>query len=122
MPVTESPTRRCQTIGSAPTCWCRPALKTPAVLCPHGHFRDAKESVVNSDNAGKGERDADNLLSGGKGGCMQAGVRLNHMGLDLTGLCVSDLMAGVNVLAARTDVDARRLGCTATAAAMNFAG
>ena len=105
----------------------------PAILCPHGHVPGAKEGVVNPanapgmaygrefarrglvvlapDNAGMGERDADNLLSGSTGGCMQAWVRLNHMGLDLTGLRVFDLMAGINLLAARPDVDARRLGC-----------
>jgi dienelactone hydrolase len=109
------------------------AEKKPAVLCPHGHVPGAKEGVVDPanapgraygrefarrglvvlapDNAGMGERDAENLLSGGNGGCMQAWVRLNHMGLDLTGLRVFDLMAGVNLLAARPDVDARRLGC-----------
>ena len=104
-----------------------------AVLCPHGHVQDAKEAVVHSehapgvaygrefarrglvvlapDNAGMGARDADNLLSGNKGGCMQAWVRLNHMGLDLTGLRIFVLMAGLNLLAAQPEVDAKRLGC-----------
>ena len=33
------------------------------------------------------------------------------MGLDLTGLRVFDLMAALNLLAARPDVDSRRIGC-----------
>jgi hypothetical protein len=106
----------------------------PGVICPHGHVRGGKEGVVNSenalgvayghelaragcvvlapDNAGMGERDIqpDQAYHHG-GGCMLAWVRLNHVGLDLTGLRVFDLMAGVSLLAARPEVDARRIGC-----------
>lgn len=108
------------------------AGRKPAAICPHGHVPDAKESVVQPgkgpgvayghelarrgvvvlapDNAGMGERDAEPLL-GDKGGCWLAWVRLNQMGLDLTGLRVFDLMAGLNLLAERADVDRGRIGC-----------
>ncbi len=110
--------------------------RSPAVLCAHGHFPGGKHSVVHPghahgvayghefarrgcvvlapDNAGMGERDvapdqrtfADPTISG----CFLAWARLNHVGLDLTGLRVFDLMAGVSLLAARDDVDARAIG------------
>lgn len=106
----------------------------PAVLCPHGHVKGAKEGVVNPDislgmayghelaqrgmvvlapdNAGMGERDIPpEQAVHHSTGCMLAWVRLNHMGLDLTGLRLFDLMAGINLLTARPDVDARRIGC-----------
>ena len=105
----------------------------PAVLCPHGHVQGGKEGVVNPeiapgvayghelalkcfvvlapDNAGMGERNGYSPLSDDPGGCMLAWVRLNHFGLDLTGLRVFDLMAGINLLMAHPAVDPRRLGC-----------
>ena len=44
------------------------------------------------------------------GGCWWVWTRLNQMGLDLTGLRVFDLMAGISLLASRDDVDSRRIG------------
>ena len=110
-----------------------PAPK-PAVLCPHGHFRAGKSATVfpqhaagaayahelaklgmitlAPDNAGLGERDDPQSAQRPEiSGCMRTWVRLNHMGLDLTGLRVFDLLAAVNFLAARTDVDEKRIGC-----------
>jgi len=105
----------------------------PAVLCPHGHVQGGKQGVVDPDiapglayghalarqgcvvlapdNAGMGERDGHTPLSDQPGGCMLAWARLNHFGLDLTGLRVFDLMAGIHLLCDRPEVDARRLGC-----------
>ena len=105
----------------------------PAAICPHGHVQGGKEGVVDPDvapglayghelarkgcvvlapdNAGMGERNGYSPLSDDPGGCMLAWVRLNHMGLDLTGLRVFDLMAGINLLIAHPEVDPRRLGC-----------
>lgn len=108
--------------------------RRPAVICPHGHVKGGKEGVVNPqnalgvayghefarrglvvlapDNAGMGERDITPAQAyHHSGGCMLAFVRLNHLGLDLTGLRIFDLMAGINLLAARPDVDSRRIGC-----------
>jgi dienelactone hydrolase len=110
-----------------------PSDPRPAVICPHGHVPGGKESVVAAghqfgaaygralvergvvvlapDNAGMGERDVS--AEPGRGpleGCYLAWARLNHMGLDLTGLRIFDLMAGLNLLAARDDVDPARLG------------
>ncbi|MBI4530264.1 MAG: hypothetical protein HY709_01980 [Candidatus Latescibacteria bacterium] len=105
-----------------------------AVICPHGHVKGGKEGVVTPqnaigvayghefarrglivlapDNAGMGERDInpDQALHG-SGGCMLAWVRLNHVGLDLTGLRVFDLIAGVSLLMTRPDVAPWRIGC-----------
>ena len=105
----------------------------PAVLCPHGHVQGGKQGVVDPDiapglayghalarqgcvvlapdNAGMGERDGHTPLFDQPGGCMLAWARLNHFGLDLTGLRVFDLMAGIHLLCDRPEVDARRLGC-----------
>ncbi len=105
----------------------------PAVLCPHGHVQGGKEGVVDPaiapgiayghelarrgcvvlapDNAGMGERDGYAPLSDHPGGCMLAWVRLNHVGLDLTGLRVFDLIAGINLLSQHPQVDPRRVGC-----------
>ena len=110
--------------------------RKPAVLCPHGHFESASRSVADPDqakvgvayghefarrglvalapeNAGMGERGVgpEHLQPPGLGPCQALWHRLNHMGLDLTGLRVFDLMAGLNLLAARDDVDPRRIGC-----------
>ena len=106
--------------------------RKPAVICPHGHVRGAKEGVVNPefslgaayghelarrgaivlapDNAGMGERDVCDPDAGERG-CRLVWFRLNQMGLDLTGFRVFDLMAGINLLTARNDVDGRRIGC-----------
>ena len=105
-----------------------------AVICPHGHVPGAKENVVGEtepvgvayahelarrglvalapDNAFMGERDtrADQRAQG-VSGCMVGWARLNQMGLDLTGLRIFDLMAGINLLTQRPEVDARRIGC-----------
>jgi hypothetical protein len=111
-----------------------PAGRVPGVICPHGHVKGGKEGVVNPanalgvayghelakrgmavlapDNAGMGERDiAPDQAFHGAAGCMLAWVRLNHMGLDLTGLRIFDLIAGINLLAARPEVDPARIGC-----------
>ncbi len=77
----------------------------------YGHERARRGVVVLApDNAGRGERDVP-----GPGrpaaGCQLAWVRLNQMGLDLTGLRIFDLMAGVSLLARYGAVDARRIGC-----------
>ena len=107
--------------------------KKGAVICPHGHVPGAKEGVVNPanapgaayghefarrglvvlapDNAGMGERDLDAREIVQASGCQLTWNRLNHMGLDLTGLRVFDLLAGLELLLARPDVDRRRLGC-----------
>ncbi len=106
--------------------------KRPAVICAHGHVDRAKDNVVGltegygaayahefarrglvalaPDNAGMGERDVAVAPPGQQGGCFLTWARLNHMGLDLTGFRVFDLMAGVSVLSARADVDAKRIG------------
>ncbi len=107
----------------------------PAVICPHGHVEGAKENVVGiarpkgvayahefarrglvalaPDNAGMGER---GLGKNQKGhlpvsGCYLMWARLNQMGLDLTGFRVFELMAGINLLVQRPEVDTRRIGC-----------
>jgi hypothetical protein len=108
--------------------------RRPAVICPHGHVKGGKEGVVNPenalgvayghelarrgfvvlapDNAGMGERDVPSDQTVQKsGGCWLVWARLNQMGLDLTGLRVFDLMAGIGLLSARPDVDPRRIGC-----------
>lgn len=103
----------------------------PAVICPHGHVKGGKSSVVSNstygvayghelavqgcvvlapDNAGMGERDTHSPIAAKTGGCMLTWVRLNHMGLDLTGLRIFDLKAGLSLLAKRPDVNAQRLG------------
>jgi len=111
--------------------------RRPAVICAHGHFPGGKASValdshahgvaygaalarlgcvvLAPDNAGMGERDvADKkrTLRGDNGGngCFLAWSRFNHLGLDLTGARIFDLMAGLSLLAARADVDATRIG------------
>lgn len=107
----------------------------PAVLCPHGHFEGGKLSVVDPtfsagmayghefakrgfivlapDNAGMGERDvpASEVYGEKKGGCELLFRRLNHMGLDLTGLRVFELMVAVNILSDLKEVDNKRIGC-----------
>ncbi len=105
----------------------------PAAICPHGHVQGGKEGVVNPknapgvayghelarrglvvlapDNAGMGERDMASDQDSASDGCRLAWNRLNQMGLDLTGLRVFDLMAGLELLKSRPDVDPRRLGC-----------
>ena len=107
--------------------------RRPAAICPHGHGMEGKEGVVDQehafgvayghelamrgmvvlapDNAGMGERDIPKEEVRKSSGCMLAWARLNHMGWDLTGLRIFDLMAGLNLLTARTDVDVRRIGC-----------
>jgi len=105
-----------------------------AAICPHGHVPGAKDNVVGvtrpvgvayghelakrgivvlaPDNAGMGERDvSESRKRTGTTGCFLAWSRLNQMGLDLTGLRVLDLMAGVNLLSNLEGVDERRIGC-----------
>jgi hypothetical protein len=103
-----------------------------AVICPHGHVPGAKDNVVGltdplgvayghelamggvvvlaPDNAGMGERDVPTRQDGSTG-CFLLWSRLNQMGLDLTGLRIFDLMAGVNLLSSLDEVDADRIGC-----------
>ena len=106
----------------------------PAVICPHGHVPGAKENVVGltepvgvayahevalrgcitlaPDNAFMGERDRRDERNGNPvSGCATGWARLNQMGLDLTGLRIFDLRAGLSLLRNHPDVDARRLGC-----------
>ena len=106
----------------------------PAVLCPHGHTQGAKDAVVGladpagvaygheiaergavvlaPDNAGMGERDIDaGRKLADSHGCFLAWARLNQMGIDLTGLRVFDLMAGVNLLVSLPEVEDSRIGC-----------
>ena len=105
----------------------------PAAICPHGHVAGGKQGVVEPgvgpgvayghelarrglvvlapDNAGMGERDVPQGQAVDHTGCQLAWARLNQMGLDLTGLRVFDLMAGLNLLASRPDVHGRRVGC-----------
>lgn len=115
----------------------------PAVLCPHGHFRGGKDSVVfpkkaagkayahefakngfvalAPDNAGMAvppdlgtnERDVPiSFLKGhNEGGCNLLFRRLNHMGLDITGFRVFELMVALNILCSMKQVDNKRIGC-----------
>ena len=106
----------------------------PAVICPHGHVTGAKDNVVGltdpvgvayahelalrgivtlaPDNAFMGERDRGDERNGNRvSGCETGWARLNQMGLDLTGLRIFDLMAGLNILGDHPGVDARRIGC-----------
>ena len=105
----------------------------PAAICPHGHVPGGKQGVVDPDvapgmayghelarrglvvlapdNAGMGERDVGPDQAVDQRGCWLAWVRLNQMGLDLTGLRVFDLMAGIELLLSRPEVDPRQLGC-----------
>ena len=102
----------------------------PAVICPHGHGMNEKEGVIGAadspgvpygrelalqgvvtlapDNAFMGERHIDECSTSG---CMVGWARLNHMGLDLTGLRVFDMMVGINVLNQLQEVDSTRIGC-----------
>ncbi|MBI4242962.1 MAG: acetylxylan esterase [Planctomycetes bacterium] len=105
-------------------------MKKPAVICPHGHFEGGAEAVIKPelamgvayahefakrgvvalapDNAGNGARDV--AKSKSTRGCDLVWRRLNHVGLDLTGFRVFELMAGVSLLQAHKEVDARRIG------------
>lgn len=106
----------------------------PAVICPHGHVPGQKENVVGKtpplgvayahefakrglfvlapENAGMGERDVNNWQkTKNSSGCTLAWARLNHMGLDLTGLRVFDLMAGLNLLRTWPGVKSSQIGC-----------
>ena len=102
----------------------------PAVICPHGHGMNEKEGVIGKakfpgvpyaqelarqgivalapDNAFMGER---HINYHGNSGCMVGWARLNHMGQDLTGLRIFDLMAGINLLNQLPEVDSARIGC-----------
>ena len=116
-----------------------PAAPRAAVLCPHGHVNGNSRAVADPEqaavanvgvpyahefavrglvalapeHAGMGERGGgpEHDPTKSPGACQALWVRLNHMGLDLTGLRVFDLMAALNLLAARPDVDSRRIGC-----------
>lgn len=116
----------------------RPKESIPAILCPHGHVETAKLSVVDPkfafgrgvayghefakrgcavlapDNAGMGERDASVSNEIGRPkvrGCQLLYNRLTHMGLDVTGLRIFELMVGLNILANMKEVDASKIGC-----------
>jgi len=115
------------------------ARRRAAVLCPHGHVAGENLAVADPQqaavakvgvpyahefairglvalapaHAGTGERSygpEHNPISS-PGSCQALWFRLNHMGLDLTGLRVFDLMAALNLLSASPDVDPRRIGC-----------
>lgn len=103
--------------------------RLPAVICPHGHVPGGSEGVVDPgqslgaayghelaqagavvlapDNAGNAARHDGRPL---KDGCESLWRRLNHVGLDLTGFRIWELMAGLNLLQAHPRVDPRRLG------------
>ena len=106
----------------------------PAAICPHGHGMDGKNGVVGiseprgiayghelakrgvvvlaPDNAGMGERDILATKNQAQNtGCFLVWARLNQMGLDLTGLRIFDLIAGVNILTNLPYVDPHRIGC-----------
>ena len=70
---------------------------TPPVGAPYARqFARRGLVALAPDNAGMGELDApEELKVQGVSGCFLTWARLNHMGLDLTGLRVFDLMAGV---------------------------
>lgn len=109
--------------------------RKPAVICPHGHVPGLKQAVAIADpeskfgvayahefarrglialapdNAGQGERaPGPEHEHTAPSPCFQLWCRLNHMGLDLTGLRVFDLLAGLNMLQARDDVRPNRIG------------
>jgi dienelactone hydrolase len=118
-------------------------LPAPAVLCLHGHFPGAKDSVVfpecaagkayghelacrgfvvlAPDGAGMSAREhwgantrdvpADYSVSPREGGCELLFRRLNHMGIDLTGFRVFELMAGINMLLSMPSVKGKEVGC-----------
>ena len=75
--------------------------------------------VLAPDAAGQGERSDKPKVLTIEGaefgqpitGCRLVFQRLHHMGLDLTGLRVFELMVGLNVLSEMQQVDASRMGC-----------
>lgn len=107
----------------------------PAVICPHGHFKSGSLNVVDPtmatgvayghelamrgfivlapDNAGMGERDVPDseVFGEKKGGCDLLFRRMNHIGRDITGFRIFELMAGLNILCNLKQVDSSRLGC-----------
>lgn len=108
----------------------------PAVLCPHGHFPQASLSTVEPspslaggvayaheltergfvtlapENAGNGERDvpANEVYGQMSGGCDLLYRRLNHLGRDLTGFRIYELILCLNLLCALPEVDSKRIG------------
>jgi len=106
----------------------------PAVLCPHGHFQQASLSTVEPslaggvayahelaergfvalapENAGNGERDvpAEEVYGQMCGGCDLLFRRLNHLGRDLTGFRIYELILCLNLLCSLSEVDSRRIG------------
>ena len=105
-------------------------LKKPAVICPHGHVKGGAEGTVNPgfamgvayaheiarqglvalapDNAGNGARDVPEGFS--TRGCDIVWRRLNHIGLDLTGFRVLELITAVNILRAHGEVCPTKIG------------
>ena len=104
----------------------------PAMICPHGHVESCAEAVIDPEkakngvayghdlaargmvvlapyNAGNGVRDVDSEKFNTTG-CELLFRRLNHLGLDVTGFRIFELMAGLNILQAREDVDGDRIG------------
>ncbi len=76
---------------------------------PYGHELAARGMIVLApENAGNGTRkwpEDETPL-----GCSSVWSRMNHMGLDVTGLRIFELMAGVNLLQAHSQVRADRIG------------
>jgi len=105
--------------------------KKSAVICPHGHIEGHARGVVDPAistgaayghelaqrgmivlapyNAGNGVRD---MPPGSLPfeSCQLLWARLNHLGLDIAGFRVFELMAGLNLLCAREDVRTDRIG------------
>lgn len=110
--------------------------RKPAAICPHGHVPGCMRGVAIPDpdsplgvayghelakrgvivlapeSAGMGERQpaTEHQKYIDAGGCFLLWTRLNHMGMDLTGLRIFELMAGLNLLQSRDDVISSRIG------------
>lgn len=69
--------------------------------------------MADAANVGTNERDVslDYVTEPHMGGCDLLWRRLNHMGLDITGFRIFELLAGLNMLATMPEVDASRIGC-----------
>jgi len=113
--------------------------KKPAVLCPHGHVKGGAKGVIDPSlalgtayghefaelgavvlapyNAGNGIRDvkshkekAVGVLLPRMDGCDLLWRRLNHLGMDLTGLRIFELMAALNILESLDEVAPHKIG------------
>jgi cephalosporin-C deacetylase-like acetyl esterase len=102
--------------------------KTPAVLCPHGHFERGKKSVASDTNNGYGRILAeegyitlcpDNIGFAERGfdagwmtsRYMMLAYRLRLMGEDVMGFRVWDLVRALDYLESLPEVDNNRIGC-----------